>query len=276
MSATNGTRRGAVTVTGRPGQAPKPNANGERKWGLHLEGVAVIPGVGDVEWERTKKARVLLKEAVTDLGLVVIVGPPGVGKTFSVARAAETCAKSVDQVVWLEIPTEVRGRALLANLYPPLAGGPAARGATEGQLHAGLEATLSGARRLVVVDEAQFITSQALLTLRSLHAAADTKFALVVVGTHKLLTNLSPELRSRVTGYADFDRLTDTEAPKVLARFHPRYAEADPAVLAEGNRRYAGGEFRWWTKALVLLNRYVDRNQPLTMQVLTDVAKHFL
>lgn len=43
-----------------------------------------------------------------------------------------------------------------------------------------------------------------------------------------------------------------------------------------GDPHYAGGEFRWWTKALVLLNRYVDRNQPLTMQVLTDVAKHFL
>src|SRR5690606_6352159 len=58
------------------------------RWGPHLAGLRNLDDVADVEWARTKAVRIATKECALDRGLLVVCGPVGVGKTFSVARAA--------------------------------------------------------------------------------------------------------------------------------------------------------------------------------------------
>jgi type II secretory pathway predicted ATPase ExeA len=239
------------------------------RWGPHLRGVRDVEGVCDVEWARTQAVRVAVKECALDRGLVTVTGPVGVGKSFSVARAAEASEDIVDEIVWVELSSSVRGRALLASLYPQLAGGPAPKGDAESQLLAGLHLAVADRHRLLIVDEAQHITTQAMHALRGLNSHPDADCGLVLIGTDKLLDRLPPELRSRKTGEVRFERITDAEAPKVLAAYHPLFGDADPAVLSEANRRYAGGEFRWWAKLLVRLDRYLQ-GRPLTMAVIEE------
>lgn len=234
-------------------------------WGPHLAGVRSIDGVCDVSWDRTEAAQVALTEAALDHGLVTVIGPPGVGKTFAVARAASAVAHIVDEVNWVELSSSMRGRGLLMAMYPQLAGGPAPKGYSERQLIEGLHAVLSDCDRLVVVDEAQHIGSQAMGALRGLHSHPTARFGLVLIGTHRLEERLSPELRSRRTGNVDFQSITDAEAPAVLGAYHPVYAATDDVVLIEANRRRAHGEFRWWAKLLVRVNRYLPGADGLTM-----------
>lgn len=231
-----------------------------------------IDDVAAVEWARTQQVRVAMKEAALDRGLLVVVGPVGVGKTFSTARAAEQCAPIVDEVVWLELASNIRGRALLAALYPDLAGGPAPKVDTETQLMAGLHLAAADRRRLIVVDEAQHVTLQSMHALRGLHSHPDANFGLVLVGTPQLETRMPSEIRSRQTGRVSLERMTSTEAPAVLAAYHPRFAEADPTVLSEANQRYARGEFRWWAKLLVRINRHTSPGDELTMAVISSLA----
>lgn len=233
-------------------------------WGPHLAGVRSIDDVNDVEWARTKAAREALKECALDCGLVTVVGPVGVGKTFSVARATEALEDYDAEVCWVELSATMRGKGLLTSLYPQLAGGPAPKGYSERQLTEGLHAVLSQERRVVVVDEAQHIQSQAMGALRGLHSHPTADFGLVLIGTPQLEAKLSPELKSRRTRAVEFDRITDAEAPTVLAAYHPIFAATGADVLTETNRRYARGEFRWWAKLLVRVSRYFD-GDALTM-----------
>lgn len=227
-------------------------------WGPHLRGVADIDGVCEVEWRRTEATRVAVKEAALDRGFATIVGPVGVGKTFSVARAAEAAHDMVDDVVWIELSSTMRGKGLLTSMYPQLAGGEPPRGWSEAQLLAGLHASVADAHRLLIVDEAQHITLQAMHALRGLHSHPTADCGLVLIGTQALEDRLPPELKSRRTARVVAERISDTEAPGVLAAYHPTYATCDPRVLVEVNRRYARGEFRWWAKLLVRIDRYFD------------------
>lgn len=243
------------------------------RWGPHLAGLRNLDDVADVEWARTKAVRIATKECALDRGLLVVCGPVGVGKTFSVARAAERCADIVDDVVWVELSSSMRGRGLLASLYPPLAGGPAPRGDAESQLLAGLHLVMADRHRLLIVDEAQHITLQAMHALRGLHSHPDADFGLVLIGTPVLHDRMPPELRSRRTGTVTFERITDQEAPKVLRAYHPVFATADRRLLSEVNRRYARGEFRWWAKLLVRINRYLADGEDLTLDVIEDLRE---
>lgn len=242
-------------------------------WGAHLRGVRSLPEMSEVEWSATAEVRFALKEAAIDRGLVVVTGRVGVGKTFSVARAAEALTDAVDEVVWLELSSNIRGRALLAALYPDLAGGPPSRGDTEHQLMAGLHAAIADRHRLLVVDEAQHISRQAMHTLRGLHSHPDADCALVLVGTPELNRRLPPELRSRRTASVTLDGLADDEVASVLAAYHPIFAAAAPAVLMEANRRFARGEMRWWAKLLVRAARDLEAGEELTMDVLIEVGQ---
>ena len=241
------------------------------RWGPHLAGVRQIEDVADVEWARTKAVRIAVKECALDRGLISVTGPVGVGKTFSVARAAERSADLVDEVVWIELSSAMRGRGLLASLYPQLAGGPAPKGASEAQLLAGLHDVVADQHRLLIVDEAQHITLQAMHALRGLHSHPRADCGLVLIGTPVLADRMPPEIRSRCTRAVVFDRITDAEAPKVLTRYHPVFAEADRKVIVEVNRRYARGEFRWWAKLLVRINRYADDLDELTIEVVEEL-----
>ena len=111
----------------------------------------------------------------------------------------------------------------------------------------------------VLLDEAQLVTTEAMQMLRWLHDRADAQFALVIVGTRALEAKLPPEVSSRVVSHVRLERIADEEAAGLLADYHPLFAAADPALVAQLNRVEARGEFRWWAKFLLRAHRYLPK-----------------
>jgi DNA transposition AAA+ family ATPase len=106
--------------------------------------------------------------------LVVITGGPGVGKTTT-AQAYRARHPNV----WLLTGEPVHGtpRALLDELADTL--GLAASGLSSQRLSRAVTARLRGTGALVIVDEAQHLTSQTLDQLRALHDLAEIGIALL-------------------------------------------------------------------------------------------------
>ncbi|MFE0063469.1 AAA family ATPase [Streptomyces sp. NPDC059003] len=101
---------------------------------------------------------------------------------------------------------------------------------------------LAHPRRLVVVDEAQRLSSDCIELLRHLHDEPKTKFALLYVGGDGCWEVLSrePMLRSRVF------RLLPDDVPALIRDYHPIYTGADDELLHSIDELYGQGTMRAW------------------------------
>lgn len=106
--------------------------------------------------------------------MVVITGAPGVGKTSSARWYAARNAN-----VWMITaePTMSSPRALLDELADPI--GVTERGLSSQKLSRALSRRMAGSRGLVLIDEAQHLTSQTLDQLRMFHDQAGIGIALL-------------------------------------------------------------------------------------------------
>ena len=229
------------------------------QWGPHLKGLDGVAGLNTVATGPVSDIRVRLREAVRDRSMMLVTGDPGCGKSFAVARAVEQLDPAKVTPVWLEIATTVRGKALALDLFPQITGVNAPPAALLRDLRTTIAEHLSEERRVLVLDEAQLVTVEAMQMLRWLHDRADAEFALVIVGTRALEKRLPPEVSSRVVSHVRLDRIADEDAPSLLADYHPLFAGADPTLVSQLNRVEARGEFRWWAKFLLRAHLYLPK-----------------
>lgn len=231
-------------------------------WGPHYKGIGAVADVSNLITDQGSNLELRMLEAVRDWTLMLVTGDPGTGKSFATGRAVERALSTYPklQPVWLEMAGSTRGRALAQDLIPQITGSYARPGATLRDLRQELTIDLAQEHRVIVVDEAQLVTLEALQLLRWLHDRTDARFALVIVGTEKLEHRLPPEISSRVQSHVRFGRITDAQAPGLLAAYHPIFDGADPAMISRINRLEARGEIRWWAKFLVRGHRYVARS----------------
>jgi len=106
--------------------------------------------------------------------MVVVTGAPGVGKT---STARWYAARSAN--VWMVTaePTMSSPRALLDELAEPI--GVTERGLSSQKLSRALGRRMTGSQGLVLIDEAQHLTSQTLDQLRMFHDQANIGIALL-------------------------------------------------------------------------------------------------
>ena len=131
---------------------------------------------------------------------------------------------------------------------------------------------LSGAPRLIVVDEAQRLNHDAVETLRMLHDHPDTRFALALVGGNGCWEVLSahPMLRSRIYRRVAFTRLEWKELAVILPAYHPIYRDADRELLVLVDEAYARGSFRAWAVFTRTAAGLLEPGQALTEQAVRN------
>lgn len=221
-----------------------------------------MPGYSDVDWGPIDLVCTLMREASRGRSIMVITGPVGVGKSFAAGRGAEACAADPlmpADVVWVELSTSARGRALLQELYPQITGGlvPAPH-ATLQQMRYQLADELSSGHRLLVVDEAQHVGREAMLVLRWMMDQPATNAALILVGTPELWKTLAPEMRSRASYDIRLEPVSDSDVAAVLRTYHPLFADLGADVLRFFNRAHARGRIRWWAHFLARAFHYAE------------------
>jgi len=231
------------------------------RFGPHFHGLEKLNDVAAVTTDTAGDIRLRLIEAVRDRAMMLVTGSCGAGKSFAVARSVEAASnKFVDMdVAWLELATSVRGLALARDLFPQITGTQPTSGMQLRDLRHHMATYLGERHRVLVVDEAQHVTKEAMHLLRWLHDANQSNFGLVIVGTPMLARKLAPELVSRVTAHVHIERLADQDAPTLLGSYHPIFTTAPAELLVSLNRTQARGEFRWWAKFLLRAHHYLPQ-----------------
>jgi DNA transposition AAA+ family ATPase len=228
-------------------------------FGHHIKELAAVDGYQAVRWDPTTEIEVLMKEASRANSIMTITGNPGVGKSFAAGRAAEACAvdrRHPTEVVWIELSHSARGKTLLAELCEGITGLKPMPTATLASMRNELAQELTERHRLLVLDEAQHVSHEAMRALRWLLDRPETDTALVIVGLPKILTTMAPEMRSRVSYELRLDVISDDEIVGVLRAYHPIFETADGELLRTLNRVWARGRFRWWAHFLARAVRY--------------------
>lgn len=181
----------------------------------------------------------------------VIHGPAGVGKTFAVdaslerLRAATGPRVAVCSLAFAAKPTM---RRVATELVTAVTGvlPPISRNRFELVSH--LVGLLASPPRLIVIDEAQRLTSECIDLLRHLHDHHETRFALLYVGGDGCWEVLSrePMLRSRIFRRLPFSPLPSATVPSLIRGYHPVYADCDPQLLTTIDDTFAHGMLRNW------------------------------
>lgn len=227
--------------------------------GHHIKELAQVTGYQSVTSDTSELIRVRMLETSRDNSIMVVTGRPGLGKSFMTARAAEACASDPVQptdVVWVELSHVARGRTLSAELFKEITGTQPLRTATAVEMRDELAEVLRDHHRLIVLDEAQHVTAEAMRVLRWLVDKPATDAALVIVGLPGIWKKMAPEMRSRTRTRLQIDAIADDEIVAILAAYHPLFATASPELLRTINKTRARGRFRWWAHFLSRAVRY--------------------
>lgn len=183
-----------------------------------------------------------LREPDADLG-VADLGVAESGVSSSVGRRAPAVASCM-----LTFPSRPTMRLVADELVQTLTGSTAPRSRNRFYLTTTLIELLSGPPRLVIIDEAQRLSSDCTELLRHLHDHPQTRFALLYVGGDGCWEALSrePMLASRVFRRLPFKKLDRAAIPALMRSYHRIYAGVGDELLWEVEDAYGKGTLRNW------------------------------
>ncbi len=209
------------------------------------------PGARIISTPQLQLARHVVTDIAAFQAVGVIHGNAGLGKTFAVRTCTQVLAASTGrleapEVVTVSFTPKPTMRQVTDTLYLALTGSDS----TKSRFHItrSLINELSRVPRLVVVDEAQRLTSDGIETLRHLHDDENTQFGLLYVGGDGCWEVLSrePMLASRVWRRLAMAPLEREIVPEVIRGYHPMYADVDDELLLYIDDRLAHGIWRNW------------------------------
>lgn len=194
-------------------------------------------------------ALALTTRAVHDLvqarAMGVVHGPAGCGKTFAWQTAAGRLDVAVCAVQFPSRPSMLR---VAQVLFGRLTGQPP----TGNRFWLGdqLIDLLAETPRLIVIDEAQWLTRESIEYLRHLHDDPATRFGLLLAGGDGCWQVLArePMLRSRLHRRVIFAPLDRDAVLRAIPSYHPIYSAADPALIAQIDEHFAKGNLRAWAE----------------------------
>lgn len=172
----------------------------------------------------------------------VVYGDSGLGKTFAVTTALARLEGAVGcHVAFSHRPT---ARQVLQELYHALTGVEAKGDRI--RIQHDLRSVLAEEPRLIVIDEAQYLTRTAIEEVRFLHDRRTTDFGLILCGGQGCMDTLTKfkMLESRTHRWVKFEPVIDVL--EVMPRYHALFAQSPPEVLIEIDERYAHGVWRRW------------------------------
>ena len=207
---------------------------------LALDGAAVI---ATPLFELTQRA---VADIVAADAMGVVEGAPGLGKTFSVDCAVT--GNPTHALCWVQFTGRVTPNDVAAELLGAVTGIP--HDDTLRRMREQLRRELAARRCLVVVDEAQQLTKDAIEFLRWLWDDPRSSFPLLLVGGHGCWQVLSskPMLRSRIHRRVSFRPLTASELRIIIPRYHPIYRNITAERILEIDEQFAHGQFRAWAE----------------------------
>lgn len=180
-------------------------------------------------------------------GVVVIDGPAGRGKTFTVDAAAHAIAH---KPYWLDLT----GNSSLVGMYAGLLHeitGEFPRTTRAWEMGHEVNELLSTQDCMLVIDEAQWAPHTLLRTVRSIYDQRDADFGLVLVGqgVADRLRKKEPGLASRTGRVVRAGSIPAKRIHPTMAAYHPLFANTDSTVIVTLNH-HARGDWREW--ALIL------------------------
>ncbi|MDQ1246820.1 MAG: hypothetical protein QG597_1188 [Actinomycetota bacterium] len=210
-----------------------------------------LAGANIVATEALLTVRDNLADVIEARAMMCVHGDAGLGKTLSVNASLRSLAPGLDpqDVCRVQFRSRPTPRYIRHTLFDVLglAGPPPSRPTEFDTL---LKTVLAERFRMLVCDEAQWLSRECFEFWRHLWDDPGTDFALVFVGggdCYRVLRR-EPMLSSRVYLWQEFRRLTREQVLQVVPAFHPVWAAADPNVIAFADAHAGHGNFRAWAK----------------------------
>ena len=205
-----------------------------------------------------------LADVIAAKAMMCVHGDAGLGKTLSVNASLRTRLVP-EAICWVQFRARPTPRDIRHVLFDALGIG-GARPVKPIEFDAVLKEVLAERFRVLVCDEAQWMSRECFEFWRHLWDDGGTDIAIVFVGggdCYQVLRR-EPMLSSRVYVWQEFRRLTREQVAVVIPAYHPIWAQADPADIAFADTHAAHGNFRAWAKitshAVTALTR-LDRSR---------------
>ncbi|MFG3480105.1 AAA family ATPase [Streptomyces sp. NPDC047980] len=238
-----------------PSQLPPPS--NDHYLGLTRANIMGTKAVAETE-DRVRKA---LKHAA----MVCIHGHVGLGKTFAVHTVLRRHAP--DTTIRLRFRqahnmSELRGalwRALELPGEPPQSADLCGQ-----QLKVALE---QQPRRVLLLDEAQWLSKPALEYIRDLWGDDEQRAAVIFVGSGTIRQRIlsCPALHSRIYDWYQFTPLKPAEVLNTIPAYHPIWTDTDPDLILYTDDHAGHGSFRNWAKLTLHLQDALEENPDLTL-----------
>jgi type II secretory pathway predicted ATPase ExeA len=222
------------------------------RWGSFYKGISGLDGVRIVESPGLTRVRLRMMETIELGGMMRVSGPVGHGKSFATARSVEACAARHPDlaVTWVELAGVTRGRGLAAALYEQIIGSAPQPKSSLAQLRVELVEHFVARRHLIICDEAQHVSNEAMHLIRWMYDADGSQLIVVFCGVAELRRPFPPEINSRLLAHVSLDPIPDDDAALLLRQMHPVFERMDDRLIKSANKREAQGEWRWWCKFL--------------------------
>jgi hypothetical protein len=235
------------------------------RWGSFYKGISGLDGLRVVESPEVINVQLRMRETIDVGGMMRVSGPVGHGKSFATARAVETCAALYPDltVTWVELAGVTRGRGLAAALYEQIIGSAPPTKSSLAQIRVELVEHFTASRHLIICDEAQHVSNEAMHLIRWMFDADRSKLIVVFCGVAGLRRPFPPEINSRLISHVTLGPIPDDDAPVLLRQMHPVFKQMDDRLIQSANRREAKGEWRWWCKFLARAAKYVDAGKQI-------------
>lgn len=213
-------------------------------------------------------------DAVDQRAIALIHGVAGVGKTYAVKYAIETCTLPVYRFVF---PPDVKMRQISDVLLRRITG---VRHQEERFLLADtLREVLSEEPLVIVIDEMQLLSLESIEYLRWLWDSddPDTQFSLILVGGNDCWNRVRrhPHLRSRIYVRAFLKPLTREDVCEAIPRYHPIYEQAQEGTIRYVDSHFARGNLREWAsftnKSQLICER--DGKDTLTQKIAKEAIE---
>ena len=209
----------------------------ENRHFLKLEGAATMNTLG---FAATQEA---FEDAVAAKAIGLVHGDAGLGKTFATRHAM---ANAELPVASLAFQTRMTLKRLIQEILFRVTGVPhiGSRFSLLDTLHE----ALAEQPRILVLDEAQLLSHEAIETLRSLWDAPETELTLILVGGDGCWEHIEryAMLRSRIYTRVAFEPMTDDDVLETIPHYHPIYSKTAAKTIELINARFARGNFREW------------------------------